>query len=163
MSIKRDPIHEAILRAGRGEKSPWPTDKKYPVKGRNHQERFRKGDKQALLWAIEECGQEGKVIPPWAADAFSDLMARACEGVEFETWDEVFGKIMASRTGRAQAQRRVKEWRRVGGRIAEIRATGRKFDLRFWPDLKGKFPEIGEPRLREYWKFYRGMAALGLI
>jgi hypothetical protein len=84
-------LDRAIVRAVRGEPSPWPLDRAYPPKG-TFKDRFKAGDKQILLWAVRDCAERGEAIPKWAAEALHTILIRAAK-FEFETWDDAFGKI----------------------------------------------------------------------
>ena len=86
-------LNQAIIRAVRGEPSPWPINPKYQWKG-DFEFTFKAGDKQILLWAIRDYAERGEPIPPWATDALHDVLMRAAK-FEFNTWDDAFGKIPA--------------------------------------------------------------------
>ena len=51
-----EPLDRAIVRAVRGEPSPWPLDRAHATKG-TFEDRFNAGDKQILLWAIWDCAE----------------------------------------------------------------------------------------------------------
>lgn len=57
---------EDILRQARGDPSAWPGDN-YSTHG-TYQERFNRGDKQMMLWAIVLDAEDGKLTPAWAID-----------------------------------------------------------------------------------------------
>jgi hypothetical protein len=92
-------LHSAIHRAVRGEPSPWPIHPKYPANG-SFEDRFRGGDKQILLWAIDDCAQRRQRLPEWAVDALHDSLLRIATG-EF-SWDNAFGPLRAKGWQRRQ-------------------------------------------------------------
>jgi hypothetical protein len=112
---------------------------------------FNAGDKQALLWAIDECAQtvvdqrsEAQPIPKWAAEAIIDKIYRGVTG-EFATWDDAFDKIY-------QANRRVrikhlalmlKVWVRIC-QLDESRTEELFVKV-------GKEFKIGATTVKEYW------------
>lgn len=151
MSAK--PVHEkivnAIVRAVRGEKSPWPVNPDHPVEG-TFEERLKGGDQQALLWAIDECGEKGEPIPTWAFEALRDVMIRASIG-EFRSWDDAFGKIMSEGAYRSRVAGLARHAVAVGERIRELRKT-QPIDDAMWEKLHREF-DIGVSRLKEYWDF----------
>jgi len=83
----RDIIRRSVL----GETELWPIDHKFPAVG-CLEDRFKAGDKQILLWAIDEYAQRRLPIPEWAAKALNDLIYRAVRG-DLASWDDAFGKI----------------------------------------------------------------------
>jgi hypothetical protein len=156
MSDKLDLIDEEILRAVRGEDSAWGIDDKYPATGRTWQERFNegRGDKQALLWAIEECGSE-KPVPHWAHAALRRCLLDGSRG-EFKTWDGAFGKIMVKRKGRAEIRRLSEMAMRVGEYIEQQRSNGKAVDDSLFADVQREFwGRVGRGLAKKYWKFYR--------
>ena len=52
-------LDRAIVRAVRGEPSPWPLDRAHAPKG-TFENRLNAGDKQILLWAIWDCAERAK-------------------------------------------------------------------------------------------------------
>jgi hypothetical protein len=115
-----------ILRAARGEPSAWPADN-YSTQG-THQERFDRGDKQMVLWAIVLAAIDGKQIPKWAAHALEKAMIIMSAGAD---WTDVFGRERAERgknTGanRDSIRRRAENMYRVWDYI-EQRKAPRKF------------------------------------
>ena len=110
----RKPLKDIISRSIRGEPSPWPIDPAYKLEG-SFEDRFRAGDKQILLWAIDEYAQKGEPVPEWAAAALNDILYRMAIG-EFDTWDDAFGKIFADghrRVGIRTLARMFEVWTRV--------------------------------------------------
>jgi hypothetical protein len=127
----RDIIHRSVM----GKSKLWPIDPKFPPEG-TLEDRFNHGagDKQILLWAINESAQSRRPIPKWAAKALNDLLYRAAEG-EFCSWDDAFGKIFAGKQ-----QRRVQTLSRmldVYYRVRELSAEGHAID-------NALFERIGE-------------------
>jgi hypothetical protein len=60
------------------------------------EDRFEAGDKQILLWAIDDSAQKGQPIPEWAAKALNDIIYRMAAG-DLTSWDDAFGKIFAAK------------------------------------------------------------------
>ena len=101
-----------------------PIDSEYPVEG-SLEDRFNAGDKQILLWAIDDYAQSEKPIPQWAAKALNDIIYRAAEG-EFASWDDAFGRIFAGmQKRRAQTLARMLD---VYYRVRELHAEGHAID-----------------------------------
>jgi hypothetical protein len=122
------PLKEIISRAVKGESSPWPIDPDpaYKAEG-SFEDRYNAGDKQILLWAIDDCAQRGEPVPEWAAEALSDILYRMATG-EFATWDDAFGKIFAN-----------------GYRQGGMRTLSRMFDVWFRvKQLSGEGQPIGD-------------------
>jgi len=120
--VLREIIHRSVM----GKSKLWPINPKFPAEG-TLERRFNGGlgDKQILLWAIDESAQRGLPIPEWAAKALNDFLYRAAEG-EFRSWDDVFGKIFAGKQ-----QRRVQTLSRmldVYYRVCELSAQGHAID-----------------------------------
>ena len=86
-------LNEQIFRAIRGEPSLWPIDDRNPELGAygTYEERFRRGDKQILLWAIEHCACHGQLIPLWAAEELKSVLLRMAKGQC--SWDDPFGRV----------------------------------------------------------------------
>jgi hypothetical protein len=57
----------------------------------DYHERFKAGDKGALLWVIMICAQADWRMPEWVREAFNELYWSGAAG-EFDSWDDVFGK-----------------------------------------------------------------------
>jgi hypothetical protein len=93
---KRDPLDDAIDRAVKGDpSSPWRIDPAHKPEG-SFEMRFNAGDRQILLWAINDCAESGDPIPDWAAKALRKILYGAAKG-RFNSWDDedAFGKIFA--------------------------------------------------------------------
>jgi hypothetical protein len=75
MSDVRVSLREIIRRSVIDESKLWPIDLKYPAVG-FFEDRYKagKGDKQILLWAIDDCAQKGQPIPEWAAKALNEII-----------------------------------------------------------------------------------------
>jgi hypothetical protein len=119
-------LREIIHRSVMGKSKLWPIDPKFPAEG-TLEGRFNHGDgdKQILLWAIDDAAQRGLPIPPWAARALNEVIYRAAEG-ELDSWDEAFGKIFAGiQKRRAQTLTRMLD---VYYRVRELRAEGHAID-----------------------------------
>jgi len=71
-------LDRAIVRAVRGEPSPWPLDRAHAPKGA-FEDRLNAGDKQILLWAIWDCAERGEAIPRWATEALHTVLMRAAK------------------------------------------------------------------------------------
>jgi hypothetical protein len=129
----RDIIHRSVM----GKSTLWPIDHKYEAVG-TLEDRFRAGDRQILLWAIDDCAQKGPPIPKWAVAALNDLIYRAAKG-DLASWDDAFGKISVDhRQGRAQSLAlMLKVWGRIyqrtnagESRVEDLFATvGEEFDI----------------------------------
>jgi hypothetical protein len=157
MSDKLDLIDEEILRAVRGQDSGWTIDDKYPAKGRTWKERYNEGngDRQALLWAIEECGEKGEPIPTWAHIALRRRALDAARG-QFKNWDGAFGKIMVKRKGRAEIKRLSEMAMQVGEYIEQQHSKGKALDDTLWLEVQREFRgRVGRGLIKKYWRFYR--------
>ena len=85
-------VNVLISRAVRGEPSPWWTDPKFKWKG-SFEATFKAGDKQRLLWAIEDCARRGVPIPKWASEALHDIMFNGVARGKVANWKDAFGPI----------------------------------------------------------------------
>ena len=97
-------LNEQIFRAIRGEPSLWPIDDRNPELGAygTYEERFRRGDKQILLWAIEHCACHGQLIPLWAAEELKSVLLRMAKGQC--SWDDAFGRVRARGVNRQRIE-----------------------------------------------------------
>src|SRR5262249_16717831 len=99
MTDVRTALRDIIRRSVMGKSKLWPIDPRYPAVG-SLEDRFNgtvnkgAGDKQILLWTIDDSLQNREPIPDWAANALHDLVYQAAEG-EFRSWDDAFGKLYA--------------------------------------------------------------------
>lgn len=164
-----DLLNRAIVRAVRGETSPWDIDPAYPTKDAlgkpfTFEERFKAGDKQILLWAVWDCAERGEAIPRWATDALYTVLTRAAK-FEFNTWDDAFGKMPADGTHRNKIQRLVKYAIPVGERIVKLscldpmtmrrpKKGGRGIGDALFYDVAKEFC-IGARAVKEYWGFFK--------
>jgi hypothetical protein len=146
-------LDRAIVRAVRGEPSPWPLDRAHAPKG-TFEDRFNAGDKQILLWAIWDCAERGEAIPRWATEALHTVLMRAAK-FEFETWDDAFGKIPGKGIHRTSIRGFVKYAVPVGERIRELQKKGRAIGNSLFEELGKNEFLIGSRRVKEYWKFYK--------
>jgi hypothetical protein len=124
MTEVRVSLRDIIRRSVMGTSKLWPIDLKYPAEG-SLEDRFKAGDKQILLWAIDDYAQRGQPIPDWAARALNEVIYRAAQG-ELDSWDDAFGKIFASmQKRRAQTLARMLD---VYYRVRELHAEGHAID-----------------------------------
>jgi len=87
--------------------------------------RFKKGDKQILLWAIDYYAQKKQPIPEWAAKALNELIYCAAVG-KFASWNDAFGKIFVQiQRRKAQTLARMLD---VYYRVRELHAEGHSID-----------------------------------
>ena len=86
------PLGQIIAESVRGEHEAWPLDPAYP-KMRLHEDGFKAGDRQSVLWQMRDCAVEGTPIPEWAAKAFCDALEAVvtCQS----TWEQEFGDVPA--------------------------------------------------------------------
>lgn len=91
-------IDYVIWRAVCGKPSPWLVDSKFEAKG-TFEQRFLKGDLQILLWEINCCAQQKRLIPKWAADALYNIIFGMAKG-GVRSWNDAFGKPYADQTQR---------------------------------------------------------------
>jgi hypothetical protein len=106
-------MRDIIRRSVMGTSTLWPIDHKFPPIG-SLLERFEKGDRQILLWAIEDCARQKLPVPDWAAKELNDIIYRAVTG-DLASWDEAFGKLFVDhRRTRAQSLAlMLKVWARI--------------------------------------------------
>ena len=119
-------MRDIIRRSVMGELTLWPIDHKYPARG-SLEERFKRGDRQILLWAIEDCARKKLPIPDWAANALKDIIYGAVQG-DFVSWDEAFGKLFVD--------------------IQRRRARSLALMLKVWARIHQR-NQAGEPKLEE--------------
>jgi hypothetical protein len=115
-------LDDAIFRAVRGEPSLWPVDPEHRVDG-SYKERYERGDKQILLWAIEDHARNNKQIPEWAVVALKNALLRFAKGKC--SWEDAFGRPIA----RGWHRQKIKNlslmydaWWRVQQKVKERRA-----------------------------------------
>jgi hypothetical protein len=135
-SPKRDPLDVLITLAVRGRPSPFPVDPKFKWKG-DFEGTFKAGDKQILLWALEDCAERGVPIPEWAGKALRRIMFHGVARGEFASWEDAFGpiRVMQQRTIR-DLQHMADVWKRV----RELKERdGRTIDDLLFEDIRKEF------------------------
>lgn len=151
MNPRRDPLVEAMIDdAVMGKASPWDTHKKYPG-GKDFESMFKRGDKQALLWALKFSARERKPAPEWATEALADVLYEAAIG-KFESWDDGFGKIFA-RKWREKMRKKVRDMLAVHDRVVELNGKNPKdhpIGNLLFEDVGAEFG-IGKNRVAEYY------------
>jgi hypothetical protein len=151
------PLGQIIAEAIRGEHEGWPLDDSFDPE-RSHEEAFKAGDGQRVLWQIYDCIQDGKRIPEWAATAFCERLIAAvtCN----TTWNDAFGEIPAKGSSKRRQLYRstVRDLARNLIRAGEaVRDYPGPKDEGMWETLsKRKPPGIGISvrRLKRFWKYY---------
>jgi hypothetical protein len=116
-------LDEAIFRAVRGEPSLWPVDPDHRVDG-TYKERFERGDKQILLWAIEDHARNNELIPEWAAEALKNTLLRFAKGKC--SWEDAFGRPIARGMHRQRIENlslMYEAWWRVRQKVNERKAN----------------------------------------
>jgi hypothetical protein len=90
-------VDYAIWRAVCGKPSPWLIDSKFDATG-TFEQRFVDGDRQILLWEINCCAQQKRLIPKWAADALYDIIFGMAKGALVKnSWNDAFGQPYVDR------------------------------------------------------------------
>jgi hypothetical protein len=149
---KRDLLEVLIALAVTGGPSPFPIDPnpRYKWKG-SFEATFDggAGDRQILLWAIEDCAQKGESIPPWAAKALHNIMFRGVALAKFASWNEVFGPIRVLQQREIDAlQHMVAVWQRV----QKLRQEDRSLDYDgLFEEIRKEFP-IGIVKLKSFYQ-----------
>jgi hypothetical protein len=147
---------EDILRQARGQPSAWPGDNYSTLD--TYQERFDRGDKQMMLWAIVLDAEDRKPTPVWAIDKLRRALIEMAVGAD---WTDVFGRERAERgnnTGanRDSIQRRAVNMYRVWD-FNEHQMAPRKF-RKLRDDAAAKFgisPTLAERYYRRMQRFYK--------
>jgi hypothetical protein len=158
-------LDEAIFRAVRGEPSLWPVDPDHRVDG-TYKERFERGDKQILLWAIEDYARNNERIPEWAVEALKNALLRFAKGACL--WEDAFGRPIA----RGWHRQKIKNlslmydaWWRVQLKVKERKASKKAkerralkenidYDLLYEEvsrDLRKTGRKIGIGKVREFY------------
>ena len=147
LKMSDDELLDALIaKAVRGGPSPFPTDKAYQWKG-DFETTYAAGDKQMLLWAVDDYAQRGEPIPKWAADALHDIMFRGVARGKFESWDDAFGPIYVDQQRTIQPRRHmVAVWKRV----RELRRKGHPIDDTLFENVSKEFA-IGIGKVKEYY------------
>ena len=147
---------EDILRQAGGEPSAWPGDN-YSIHG-TYQQRFHRGDKQMMLWAIVLDAEDCKPAPAWAIDKLRRALIEMAVGAD---WADVFGRERAERgikTGanRNSIQRRAENMYRVWDFIKQRMAPRKLRKLRdAAADKFGISPTLAERYYRRMKRFYK--------
>ena len=140
-------LRDIIRRSVMGESELWPIDPDFPAVG-SFEDRFRAGDKQILLWAIDDYAQRGEPVPQWAAKELNDIIYSAAEG-KYTSWNDAFGKIFAGmQRRRAQTLARMLD---VYYRVYELHAKGHPIDNRLFErgGKELKLPASGKTTVQE--------------
>jgi hypothetical protein len=146
-SPKRDPLDVLITLVVRGKPSPFPVDPKFKWKG-GFEATFEAGDKQILLWAIEDCAQRGVPIPEWAGNALHQIMFHGVARGNFASWEDAFGpiRVMQQRTIKS-LQHMADVWKRIRERREQ---DGCPIDDLLFEDISKEFG-IGIGKVKEYY------------
>jgi hypothetical protein len=140
-------LHEQIFGAIRGEPSLWPIDDRNPKLRAygTYEARFRRGDKQILLWAIEHCARHGQLIPPWAAEELKSVLLRMAKGQC--SWEDAFGRVRARGVNRQRIQSlslMFDVWIRCQRKIKERQGAGENKDYNLmYEDVSRDLKEAG--------------------
>ena len=150
-------LNEQIFRAIRGEPSLWPIDDRNPKLRAygTYEERFRRGDRQILLWAIEDSARHGQLIPPWAAEELKSVLLRMAKGQY--SWDDAFGRVRARGVNRQRIENLsfiFDVWIRCQQKIKERQRAGenRDYNLMYEDvsrDLKKAGHKIGIDKVKK--------------
>jgi hypothetical protein len=148
--LKRRAIDDAIYRAVRGDpSSPWRVDPKHKG-GNDFEVMFRARDKQALLWAIDDCAQKGEPIPAWATKALHKILYDAAKG-KFSTWDDAFGGIFRDRKWR-RGIRTDSRMYEVYDKIVEYSEAGYKIDADLYQRVGDELGIGKRETVKNLWK-----------
>jgi hypothetical protein len=143
-------LDKLIARAVRGQTSPFPVDKTYNWKG-SFQATFDAGDKQILLWAIEDCAQKRHPIPEWAAQKLHEIMFRGVARGEIACWKDAFGPIRVKQHRTIQTLKHmVAIWLRIRKLKDEDQTLD--YDGLFEEVQKEFFPKVGIVKLKKYYQ-----------
>jgi hypothetical protein len=113
-----DALRDIIRRSVMGESELWPIDPHFPAVG-SFEDRFNAGDKQILLWAIDDYAQRGEPAPQWAAKELNNITYSAAQG-KYTSWNDAFGKIFAGiQRRRAQTLTRMLDVYPIDNRLFE--------------------------------------------
>jgi hypothetical protein len=134
-----------IARAVRGKPSPWPFDPDYEWQG-SFEATYRSGDKQILLWAIDDCAQNGLACPKWAADALHEILMNGVARAKLSSWEDAFGPLVVEQQRKIQTRRHI-----VGVWLAvrEIRSSSKDWENIF-ENVAQEFG-IGITKVKEYY------------
>jgi hypothetical protein len=95
----KNEVDYVIWRKVCGKPSPWLIDSKFDATTGTFEQRFFNGDLQILLWEINCCAQQKRLIPKWAADALYDIIFGMAKGGVM-SWNDAFGKPYADQKQR---------------------------------------------------------------
>ena len=145
-----DPVNQAIWAAVKDGINSWRLSKAHDTNG-SFEERFDRGDKQMLLWALVEPARRGDPIPEWAATKLLGAIFDAARG-RLVSWDEAFGKMFEG-SYRTAALGLEKYMFPVGRRVEELSeemGIGDEMYAKIAAELS-----IGPDRVSEYYRYYR--------
>jgi len=145
---QEDLLDVLIGRAVRGKPSPWPTNQNFRWKG-SFEATYREGgdNRQILLWAIEECAQNGTPIPKWAAEALHGIMYRDVARGRIGEWEDAFGPIRTDQQREITSrQKMVAVWMEV----RKLRRAGCTDWEKLYENVAKKFG-IGIGKVKEYY------------
>jgi hypothetical protein len=147
---ERDLLDVLIALAVRGGPSPFPVDPNpaFEWKG-DFESTFEAGDKQILLWAIDDCAQRRATIPDWVAQKLYDILFHGVARGEFASWEDAFGPIRVKQQRTIQAIRNmVAVWEAVN----ELKQKNNQLDYDgLFEEIRQKFP-IGIVKLKKYYQ-----------
>jgi hypothetical protein len=115
--------------------------------------RYEKGEKAALLRAIDRCAAAGVPIPDWAAKAFEEKYRAVVYRFETSSWDDVFGKPRDS-AAKLSARRQRRELQLpVYDRVSVLKGETGKSNDEVFRRVAAEFG-IGEPTVKRYYEDY---------
>jgi len=100
--------------------------------------RFKKGDKTAILKAIQQCFQMKKPVPEWLRLAFLQAYD-AATGYEIKSWAEVFGAVHPKGTHLKKERRSLMLRGSIVGRVQELKAAGFPIDKLLFETIGKEF------------------------
>ena len=154
MNKPSKPLGQIIAESARGEHDGWPIDPTYPAE-LSHEEGFKAGDTQRVLWQLYDCAANGTPIPEWAATAFRDRLSRIaqCE----LSWEEAFGKVPAVGFKKSTIQKLSKNLVRVG---EAVQAYAAPKDETMRATLSKRLA-LGRGIFIKYWRRYKSAHRAG--
>ena len=146
--ISPDDLLDVIIgRAVSGKLSPWPTNQNFEWKGSFEATYKEGGDKQILLWAIEDCAHRGTLIPKWAAEALREIMFRGVAKGRIAKWEDAFGRLRTDQQRQIQTRQHMAA---VWTEVCKLNAAGCTDWQKLYKDVAKKFG-IGIGKVREYY------------
>src|SRR5262245_20163441 len=136
-----------IARAVRGKPSPWPSDPDYEWQG-SFEATYRSGDKQILLWAIDDCAQNGSALPKWAADALHEILMDGVARAKLASWADAFGPLGV------EQQRKIQTRRHMAGVWLAVREIHSGSGGKDWENIFETVAQqfgIGITKVKEYY------------